>query len=140
MSVGNEKEKHLIARTQAGDRGAFEELYALHRKAVFGYIRANVRADDDVEDVEQETLTKLWQQMQGYDETKSTFRYFAKKVVARSVILNYWEKLKRVREHETSLSSTGERDDEQRQPEVETALVRRRKHGRSARLLISSWK
>jgi DNA-directed RNA polymerase specialized sigma24 family protein len=58
---------------------AFGELWAVHSKALFGFIRIRARKDDDAADILQETALQLFESgITDFDPTLAQFRHFAK--------------------------------------------------------------
>src|SRR5213082_1944667 len=51
--------KKLVARAQAGDRGALEELYLLHFDRIYSYLHMSVGNRHDAEDLTTQTFLKM---------------------------------------------------------------------------------
>src|SRR5512132_2749305 len=49
----------LVARAQAGDRGALEELYLLHFDRIYSYLHVSVGNKHDAEDLTTQTFLKM---------------------------------------------------------------------------------
>jgi len=70
-------EKDLVARAQAGDVEAYEELVRLHHKRVFAIVSGILRRREDVEDVAQQVFLKAYLSLQRFDRRSafSTWLY-----------------------------------------------------------------
>ena len=60
-------ELEIIRRCTAGDRGAFQELVALHQRRVFSLLYRLIRRREDVEDLAQEVFLKVHVSLGSYD-------------------------------------------------------------------------
>lgn len=76
-----------IARAQAGDVRAFEELIAAHLPLIRRYARAFAASDADADDLAQEALIKVYRSIRlfRYQSAFSTWLY----AVARNVFLDF---------------------------------------------------
>jgi RNA polymerase sigma-70 factor, ECF subfamily len=57
------RDDHLVARFQAGDGRAFDDLVALHTDRLFALSLGLLRQREDAEEVTQETLLRLYRQL-----------------------------------------------------------------------------
>lgn len=80
----------LIERALAGDAGAFEDLVRRHRRRVFAIARHFFRQPETVEDVAQETFTKAYFALAGYQRGAS-FEHW----LARIAVNNCYDELRR---------------------------------------------
>ncbi len=64
----------LLARTAAGDHGAYEQLYARHVSACRHRARHVVQADELVDDVLQSVFLDVWVHAGRYDGTRGSAR------------------------------------------------------------------
>lgn len=63
MSQGdNEEETALIARIAAGDKSAFQQIYALYEKRVFFFIKRRLNDPHESADVFHEVMMDVWRQ------------------------------------------------------------------------------
>jgi DNA-directed RNA polymerase specialized sigma24 family protein len=67
MSRSREQDAELVRRIVSGEREAFEELDALYRKRIYGYIKPRVRNDADALNITQDTLLKFFKNPATYD-------------------------------------------------------------------------
>lgn len=80
----------LINRALDGDGGAFEELVTRHRRRVFAIARHFFRQPETVEDIAQETFTKAYFALAGYQRGAS-FECW----IARIAVNNCYDELRR---------------------------------------------
>jgi RNA polymerase sigma-70 factor (ECF subfamily) len=60
--------KQAVVLAQAGDRDAFQYLYAVYARNIYGYVRSIVRDDHAAEDVTQQVFAKLITHLDRYDD------------------------------------------------------------------------
>jgi len=65
--VENISESEIIARAQAGDIKAFEQLLFLYEKPVFGHIFRFIQHKENAEDLTQETFIKIFRAIKTFD-------------------------------------------------------------------------
>src|SRR5438270_6135116 len=63
MNLLNPTDEKLVARTLAGDRGAFRALVERHYTAVFRLCRSILRSSEDAEDATQEVFVRVHQNL-----------------------------------------------------------------------------
>jgi RNA polymerase sigma-70 factor (ECF subfamily) len=95
--------RELVRRAQAGDREAFEELIRSHQQRVFAVVGSILRRREDIEDVAQQVLTKVYVSLHRFDRRSSFSTWLYK--VAVNECYDYLRK-KRVRKltYEADLS------------------------------------
>jgi RNA polymerase sigma-70 factor (ECF subfamily) len=96
-------ERELVKRAQAGDTGAYEELVRTHQQRIFAVVGGILRRREDVEDVVQQVLIKVFVSLRRFD-LRSTFSTWVYKVAVNECY-DYLRK-KRVRKlvYEADLS------------------------------------
>ena len=62
----NQELEQLLARTGAGDREAFAQLYRLSRGAVYALTVSLLHSAQEAQDVLQDTFVKVWENAPGY--------------------------------------------------------------------------
>jgi RNA polymerase sigma-70 factor (ECF subfamily) len=70
--VAKRDEAHLVARSQAGDRLAFEELVRRHADRLYAVVLRFVADADEAEEVTQETFLRAWRSIDKF-ELRSQF-------------------------------------------------------------------
>jgi RNA polymerase sigma-70 factor (ECF subfamily) len=81
----------LIGRCAAGDRRAFDALYAAHAGRVRAYLRRQGFAAADVDDLGQETFVRVFKSLATFDAARGTFRQWLG-AVARNVARRHWQR------------------------------------------------
>jgi RNA polymerase sigma-70 factor, ECF subfamily len=76
-----------LFRFREGDRDAFEELFCLHRRAVFGWILRIVRNPSAAEDLTVETFWRIYQARARFDAARG-FEPWARRI-ATNVTLDW---------------------------------------------------
>jgi RNA polymerase sigma-70 factor (ECF subfamily) len=96
-------ERELVRRAQAGDTSAFEELVRGHQQRIFAVISGILRRREDIEDVGQQVLVKVYVSLPKFD-LRSTFSTWVYKIAVNECY-DYLRK-KRVRKlvYEADLS------------------------------------
>jgi RNA polymerase sigma-70 factor (ECF subfamily) len=77
----------LLTRVAAGDRGAFQHLYAATSSRLFGVCLALLRDRARAEEALQETFVRIWERASSFDETKGAALAWMS-VIARRIALN----------------------------------------------------
>lgn len=116
----------LLARAQnQHDSVAWEELIVFYKEYIKVIIRSMNVPTDDIDDVCQQILVKLWKYLPEftYDREQSTFRHWLA-VIAKSQVLNYFRSKGR---HNRKLDEVQEQDlseflKEMDQPEIEAQI------------------
>ncbi len=85
----------LIARYQAGDEAAFEELVAGHLKGVYSFVAQYVGSEEEAEDITQDTFFKAWKSLAKFDATKASFKTWIMQI-ARNTAVDFLRKKKHV--------------------------------------------
>ena len=65
--------RRLVARAQAGDRGALEELYRTHFDRIYGYLRVSVGSQHDAEDLTNQTFIRMLESLDRFVWRKVPF-------------------------------------------------------------------
>ena len=60
---GDPDVRRLVARAQAGDRRAIEELYLMHFDRIYGYLQLSVGNPHDAEDLTNQTFIRMLQSL-----------------------------------------------------------------------------
>jgi len=79
----------LVARAQAGDEAAFEQLYNECYEPILRFIAFRVPTPDDAEDLSQQVFIRFYKNLTNWkDQGYSPMAYIF--TIARSVIADYW--------------------------------------------------
>ncbi len=81
--VDGARDRALVARYQAGDPSAFDELYRLYHRRVHRRVLRAVGAAN-AEDVVQETFLAVWRRLGALDDGEHVYAYLA--VTARNLV------------------------------------------------------
>lgn len=68
-------ESTLIYRLKQGDRQAFERLYAMYAKRLFGFCYDYTHSTADAEEVVQDSFVKLWQHKESIQDKETIYHY-----------------------------------------------------------------
>lgn len=71
MRIMKHNDQHLIERSLAGDRQAFEVLLSRYMTPVYSFVLSLTRDVPMAEDVTQETCIKVWKHLKRFDASKS---------------------------------------------------------------------
>jgi RNA polymerase sigma-70 factor (ECF subfamily) len=85
-------ERELVSRAQAGDVDSFEELLRKHQRRVFAIVSGILRGREDVEDVAQQVLIKVFVALKLFDR-RSAFSTWLYKVTVNEC----WDYLRKKR-------------------------------------------
>ena len=80
----------------AGDHAAFASIVSEHQGAVYGYLRARLLQDTDVEDLTQEVFVRCYQGLSRFDPDMSVRPWLFG--IARNLLREHLRKLKRRKE------------------------------------------
>jgi RNA polymerase sigma-70 factor (ECF subfamily) len=75
-------EKALIARAQAGDRAAFQEIVERHQSRAYTLALRILRSASDAEEVAQDAFVRVWTALPGF-RGESSFSTWLYRIVAR---------------------------------------------------------
>src|SRR5262249_32564916 len=75
-------ERRLIARSQAGDTGAFRELVERHQARAYTLALRILRSASDAEEVAQDAFVRVWTALPGF-RGESSFGTWLYRIVAR---------------------------------------------------------
>ncbi len=85
----------LIARSGAGDPGAFGKLYDVFADRVYAYARTRVSSVQDAEDVTETVFLKAWEAISSYDNRGLPFSAWLFRI-ARNVIVDGYRRESRM--------------------------------------------
>ncbi len=90
-ATAEKTDEELAREARAGSRRSFDELARRYKRRLFVYLRARLGSDQDAEDMVQETLLKLYRNIDRYDPAYrfSTWLYTA---ATRLAISSYRKK------------------------------------------------
>ena len=90
-TIAEKTDEELAREARAGSRRSFDELARRYKRRLFVYLRARLGSDQDAEDMVQETLLKLYRNIDRYDPAYrfSTWLYTA---AGRLAISSYRKK------------------------------------------------
>jgi RNA polymerase sigma-70 factor, ECF subfamily len=72
--LGEERDRHLIARIAGGDRDAFRDLFRGYAPTAMALARRVVRQHQLAEEIVQEAFLSVWKKPRGYDPARGTVR------------------------------------------------------------------
>jgi RNA polymerase sigma factor (sigma-70 family) len=75
----------LVEKVKDGDRKAFAELVAIHKRRIFGIILKMVRNLEDVQDLSQETFVRAYKGLKGFKK-ESSFKTWITKIAINPCI------------------------------------------------------
>jgi RNA polymerase sigma-70 factor (ECF subfamily) len=84
-TVIDDPDRELVARWQAGDESAFEELVRVHQRRVFGLLYRMMGSREEAEDVAQETFLSLHRHGRSF-RGESRFSTFVYRVAANAAL------------------------------------------------------
>lgn len=93
-------DEELVARCQAGDYAAFEELYRRHHRPIMAYVHQIVRDYDGTASIAQEVFMKVFEHLDRFDTSRRFTTWFY--TIARNTALD-WLQARR-RHHHVPLS------------------------------------
>jgi RNA polymerase sigma-70 factor (ECF subfamily) len=89
MDGKDPSEAMLLARAQAGDTGAFGELYDRYFDEVFRFLNAQVWRTEDAEDLAIEVFARAWEYLPRYRDRGHSFSAFLYSVARNALIDHY---------------------------------------------------
>jgi RNA polymerase sigma-70 factor (ECF subfamily) len=115
----------LIARAQAGDVGAFGELYERHVVVIYRYVLARVNVERDAEDLTEIVFLRAFESLHRYKERGRPFTAFLYQV-ARNALVDYYRQQRRSETIEAveMLPSSGPAPDDRLIEEERRAVLR----------------
>lgn len=84
--VSTESDEALMARVQADDRGAFQELYDRHAEGAIFVARAVCHDAGRAEDAVQEGFLSIWKGRADYRPASGTFRAWSMRIVRNRAV------------------------------------------------------
>lgn len=88
----DQQERLLLERSAAGDRQAFNTLYELSNKKVYGYIRKTLNNEADAEDVFVETFYEVWRSAKKFKGDSKVSSWMIG--IARNLCMNHLKRNK----------------------------------------------
>jgi RNA polymerase sigma-70 factor, ECF subfamily len=107
--------KELVARAQAGDRAALEELYLLHFDRIYAYLQMTVGNRHDAEDLTNQTFVKMLESIGRFQWRKVPFSAWLFRI-AHNLAVDHFRSRRRWQPEEEPPEPPG---DEQRSAEEE---------------------
>lgn len=93
-TLNTQEIESLVNRLKSGDQTAFSEVYDRYSAALNGIILRIITDQDAAQDVLQDTLVKIWKNIQQYDSTKGSFFTWMLNI-ARNTSIDSFRKLKK---------------------------------------------
>ncbi len=82
-----EEDRALIARAQAGDRGAFRQLVERHQRRAFAIALSLVRDENDARELVQDAFLRVFKNLQGFQGSSSFFTWLYRIITNLSIDL-----------------------------------------------------
>ena len=95
----NVKIRRLVARAQAGDRRAFEQLYLLHFDRIYGYLQMSVGNRHDAEDLTNQTFIKMLESIDRFVWRQAPFSAWLFRI-AHNLAMDHFRAGRRVQSEE----------------------------------------
>lgn len=70
-----DRDAHLVARAQAGDKEAFRQLVVAYKDRIHAMVRGMVRNEEDARDLTQEVFVKAWTQLVTFQGQSSFYTW-----------------------------------------------------------------
>ena len=86
----DKEEKDHILELKKGSFEAFDKLYSIYKKKLYGFAIGYLKSREDAEDIVQEVFIKIWMNRNEIDESKSFNSYLF--TISKNSILNYFRK------------------------------------------------
>jgi RNA polymerase sigma-19 factor, ECF subfamily len=93
LSTINSNEKYLIRLFCAGNEEAFEKIYHLYSKRLFGYFIKFVKSEIMAADLLQDAFIRIWNNRQNIDPEKSFRSYLFR--IAENLVYDFFRKAAR---------------------------------------------
>jgi RNA polymerase sigma-70 factor (ECF subfamily) len=121
------RDRVLVTRAQAGDRGAFDELYVRYYRRLYRFCVSRLHDSYEAEDVAQEAFARAWRALATFDGERRFYPWLS--VIAAHLCTDVHRKRKRstpVGEfHQANLVSTEDGGEELMLAAVDSELVAR---------------
>jgi RNA polymerase sigma-70 factor (family 1) len=101
LHSNDSNEKYLITLFSNGNEGAFEELYRLYSKRLFGYFIKFVKSEIIAADLLQDAFIKIWNNRQNIDPEKSFRAYLFR--IAENLVYDFFRKAARNKKLQVAL-------------------------------------
>ena len=103
LDLHNEQvnEKYLITILNKGDETAFEALYRLYSKRLFGYLIRLVKSETIAADLLQDIFVKIWNNRQNVDSEQSFRSYLFR--IAENLVYDFFRKAARDKKLQAAL-------------------------------------
>jgi len=126
-NVDPERDRELVARAQAGDRAAFDDLYMRYYKRLFRFCVRRLHDSHEAEDVTQEAFSRAWRALSTFDGARSFYPWLS--VIAAHLCTDVWRRRRRstpVAEfHQKNIASCEDGGEELMIAAVDSQLVAR---------------
>ena len=116
-------EKDLIAKSQKGDEGAFETLFALYRDKIFQHSLGILKDEESAQDITQEAFVQAYRHLQEFRSNSSFYTWLYR--IAHNLSLNELKKKGRYRQeefHDETMPGVMDQAESLEKKEVEKAL------------------
>ncbi len=105
--------RRLVARAQAGDRAALEELYRTHFDRIYGYLRLSVGSQHDAEDLTNQTFIRMLESLDRFVWRKVPFSAWLFRIAHNLAMDHFragrrWQPESEVPEREEDLAPSAE--------------------------------
>jgi len=81
----------LIAKAQAGDRDALNELVSAYWHPIYRFVSYKTGSPEDAQELTQETFYRAFRSLSGFRETGATFKTYLSRI-AINLIRDFWRK------------------------------------------------
>jgi RNA polymerase sigma-70 factor (ECF subfamily) len=117
-----EGERELISKCQAGDAGAFGELYERYVDQIYSFVYYKTHHRETAQDLTSRTFVKALQGIQGLKAAEDSFRPWAY-TIARNTVIDHYRTIKPTANIEDAWDLSGD-DDIERDADLKERLVK----------------
>ena len=110
MSESTDQVRALVARAQAGDRGALEELYLLHFDRIYSYLHVSVGNRHDAEDLTTQTFLKMLEKIGSFRWQSAPFSAWLFRI-AHNLAMDHFRARRRWQPEEEVPEQPGDAED-----------------------------
>ena len=93
MAVLNDNEKGLLLQLAAGDDAAFQQIYFLYSRRLYGNLLKLVKSEVIAQEILQDAFIKIWEYRSNIDPEKSFRSYLFR--IAENMVCNFYSKASR---------------------------------------------
>ncbi len=115
-----ERETDLMLRVKAGDRAAFEEIYALYKKPLANFIHRLGGDKPAVEEILQETFLRLWSAAPRYEPSAKVSTYVFR--IAHNAYINQVSRRRRLHRRGLEIAAPEDPSSDLRRADVRAAV------------------